>query len=603
MIRSSTRNLPKLAAAIALALVLSLIGASARATTIVVSTLMDPTGPSGTCSLHDAITAANTGVGTNNCDAGSGDDTIEFSVSGTITLSEALPSIQNTLTIDGSGELITISGNKLFQLMKVQGGATLNLQFLTLTKGVAVSSGGAIDNSGTLTITNCAISNNSIVGPLSGMSLSGAGGAVYNGGTLTVDNSTFASNTATGGGGNGMAGQGMGGAIFNQGTLTILNSTFLDNTATGGSTLECGGVACESIFGGGYGGAVYNEETLTVTNSTFTGNQAKGAGGSAPGQGGAIYGGFTATISASTFSGNEASTAGGALYRVNGSTLKVKSSIFTASITKNCSGTPSDQGYNLSDDATCHFSATGSANSVSDLNLDPNGLQNNGGPTETIALETGSIAINAIPPASCTYLGSLNPCTNPPEQTMSSQLNCDQRDYGRPAPGSSNCDIGAYEFDAVPLPTPTPTPTATVSATPTPTISRTPTPTPTRTTTATPTPTRSTTPTPTATFTTTPTSTPTMTTTGTPTTSPTATPTVSATATRTVTPTTTTTVTATPTTTPTVTSTPTVTATPTPTLTETPTATPTQTTTVTPTTTATPTTTPTVTSTPTVTAT
>ena len=75
---------------------------------------------------------------------------------------------------------------------------------------------------------------------------------------------------------------------------------------------------------------------------------------------------------------------------------------------------------------SCNFSATGSANSVATLDLDTNGLQDNGGPTETIALQTGSAAIDAIPSASCTYQGTLDPCTVPPSQTISSQLNCDQ---------------------------------------------------------------------------------------------------------------------------------------------------------------------------------
>lgn len=78
----------------------------------------------------------------------------------------------------------------------------------------------------------------------------------------------------------------------------------------------------------------------------------------------------------------------------------------------------------------------------------------NGGPTETIALETSPImspAIDAIPFASCTYpSGSLNPCST----STSLQLTCDQRGEPRPDAedgGSGNCDIGAFELQ---VPTP-----------------------------------------------------------------------------------------------------------------------------------------------------
>ena len=98
----------------------------------------------------------------------------------------------------------------------------------------------------------------------------------------------------------------------------------------------------------------------------------------------------------------------------------------------NCSGVITDAGYNISDDATCGFSATGSRNSTNPM-LDPAGLQNNGGPTATIALDSESPAIDAIPLADCTDLNS-----NP--------IHADQRGAPRPDAGEVVCDIGAYEF-------------------------------------------------------------------------------------------------------------------------------------------------------------
>ena len=72
---------------------------------------------------------------------------------------------------------------------------------LTLTTGLNIDGGGggAIHNSGTLTITNTTISN-------SITTVSGAGGAIISFATLTVSNSTFAGNSAgNGGGANGAA--------------------------------------------------------------------------------------------------------------------------------------------------------------------------------------------------------------------------------------------------------------------------------------------------------------------------------------------------------------------------------------------------------------
>jgi hypothetical protein len=93
----------------------------------------------------------------------------------------------------------------------------------------------------------------------------------------------------------------------------------------------------------------------------------------------------------------------------------------------NCSGTIIDAGYNISDDNTCGFSATGSHNNINPR-LDPAGLYNNGGPTQTIALLAGSPAIDAIPLYWCT-----------------DQLTADQRGFPRPDKGEKVCNIGAYE--------------------------------------------------------------------------------------------------------------------------------------------------------------
>jgi hypothetical protein len=91
-----------------------------------------------------------------------------------------------------------------------------------------------------------------------------------------------------------------------------------------------------------------------------------------------------------------------------------------------------DLGYNISDDDSCGFTVVESLNNTDPM-LDPAGLSNNGGPTQTIALLSGSPAIDAIPLASCT-------------DQDGNQLTTDQRGFPRPDAGEQVCDIGAYEF-------------------------------------------------------------------------------------------------------------------------------------------------------------
>lgn len=211
---------------------------------IVVNTLQDGS-IAGACTLRDAITAANTSAPVNGCAAGVAgtNNTITFSISGTVVLSSTLPDIASTITIDG-GNAMTISGNNAVRIVQVDNSpAMLNLQNLTLSN--------AADNAvyivaGTLNVNTVAFIGNSSPD---------CGGAIANpSGTVTVANSTFSGNNAL-----------CGGAITNSGQLTVVNSTFSGNSASA----EGGGIA--------------NGGDLTVVNSTFSGNSV-----SAPGAGGGI---------------------------------------------------------------------------------------------------------------------------------------------------------------------------------------------------------------------------------------------------------------------------------------------------------------------------
>jgi len=432
-------------ATFAIALLFSV--ATGRAATITVNTLADPTGPAGTCSLRDAITAANTKTATNNCSAGTGDDTIVFSMTGQITLASTLPTITGNLTITGpSGRSgIVIDGGGNVGLMDVASGATLNLQILTLSHGAVSGQGGAIRNGGTLTIANSTVSANQVTGS------SGAGGAIYNIATLTITSSTFSSNQAS-------SSLAEGGAIWNAATggVTITNSTFSQNQAAAGS-------------GDGHGGAIFNQGLLVATNNTFYSNQATGG----VALGGAIFNSGELRMTNNTLSGNQVvgSTGMGAAIDNAGGTANLKGTILAASLPENCAnsspgGAITDVGYNISDDNSCGFGAVGSLNNT---NPDLGVPANNGGPTFTIALLAGSPGIDAIPLASCTDQSSPTP----------KLLTTDQRSFPRPDPGDNPlaCDIGAYESGAI-APTPSPSATATPTPIPTPTPTTTPTLTP-----------------------------------------------------------------------------------------------------------------------------
>jgi len=460
---------------VALLLVLS---ARVFAATFTVTTTAD----SGPGSLRAAIASAANG------------DTINFNLAypATILLSSPLtlgPSV--TITGPGASDL-AISGGDLVAVLIVNAGATAAISGLTIEHGSSLL-GGGIFNAGTLTLTGCVISNNTVGNQL--------GGGILNAGTMSLISSTVSGNSA------GTLNEGgRGGGIYNyQGTLTLTNSTVSDNTALGNNQQSD-----PDRFG--IGGGIENEGTLTLTNSTVSQNTAMGANGA--GLGGGIDNGSVGeatailTLVGSTVSGNQADWGAGGIL-ASGSVSLLNSTIsgnscgsadnpscdisaagiywvgvypshlltmsFTTVSGNSCYGicsggiwvdtqvtvlsqppvvkntilannspneTPGNciiqggqfvsGGYNLSDDATCasFLTQTGDLNSTP-AGLDPAGLQNNGGPTQTIGLLPTSPAVNAIPLSACTD-ASGNPVTT------------DQR--GVPRPQGSGCDIGAFEY-------------------------------------------------------------------------------------------------------------------------------------------------------------
>ena len=367
----------------------------ASATTLTVTNLSD-TGVSGDGSLRGEILAAASG------------DTIEFAsgLTGTIGLLAANGTlgISKSVTINGptTSPGIAIDGQGAVRVMFVNPLVTLNIANLTIENGSATAAGfttgGGISSVGTLNVTNCTFSGNS-----AGTS----GGAISTGIFPTmITNSTFSNNSAGA----------FGGGIFNNGPIVVTNSTFSKNSASSAG-----------------GGIFNNVDLLTVTNSTFSGNSANVSGG-----GGIYNNSGTLMVTNCTFSGNSAPAGkGGGIS--NQATASLKGTILAGeSSGGNCGGfnAVGDAGYNISDDGSCAFSGT-SVNNSTTLNLDPAGLQNNGGPTETIALDANSQAVDFIPVGQCTD-----------QSSMPVRLETDQRGEPRPDSGNTSfCDAGAFELE------------------------------------------------------------------------------------------------------------------------------------------------------------
>ncbi len=312
--------------------------------------------------------------------------------------------------------------------------------------------GGGIynDASGILVLSNCTVTGNAAFGANggpggtngagAGSTFSGSGGVggagsgagIYNLGMLTIWNSTFESNSAVSGasqavGANPSNGRGLNGlpgtvcrgaSVFNQGTGAAINCTFFGNVAIGGTGGNGGGGFPNGNGGNGgnaSGGAIYNAGGLfSVTNCTFAASMAIGGTNGAAGGSGATAGAPGSSL------GNNLANNAGATFQLKNTLLTNNSVIIPGTV---ASGTFVDQGNNLSSDATPAFTAVNSHNNV---NPRLQALANNGGPTLTMALLSGSAAIShadstAAPPF-------------------------DQRGFARKI--ATGPDIGAYESGA-----------------------------------------------------------------------------------------------------------------------------------------------------------
>jgi hypothetical protein len=246
--------------------------------------------------------------------ATSGKDVIDFSMTGTISLTKALPTLNSTVSIDGPGAgLLTIQRDTggSYRVFTVGKGVNVELSGLTVAGGTSSLLGGGIYNDGTLTINGMTLSGNT-----AGM---GGGGGIYNSpsGSLTINNSTVSNNKV-------LDPSGTGGGILNDGVLTINGCTMSGNRAGGGAgiyssssgTLTVSKSTISSNSGANDGGGIYSGGTLTVADSTIMGNTAIDSGGG-------ILSSGALTVSNTTFSGNVISDAFGSALDASGGPVRM----------------------------------------------------------------------------------------------------------------------------------------------------------------------------------------------------------------------------------------------------------------------------------------
>jgi len=450
------------------------------------------TNDAGSGSLRQAIIGANTAAGADTIVFASGltasaPATINLSSSGDGTAGPSAFGITSDITITGPTGANGITLNNTFvnqRLFYVSAAGSLTLDSLTLSGGKAQGGkgasggggaaglGGAVFNAGSLTILNSTLSGNQAVGgvgavDVSGDGLNGGGGGGLGGNALSgilggsngngggpnggTGNSTVNSGGyGGGGGGGGQGGRGGNGGFGGGGGVGFNFGSKGGNGGFGGG----GGNTGSGGFGGGnglngggsgagLGGAIFNNVgTVVISNSTFNGNTATGGAGANAGKGlgGAVFSrNGSLTLTNSTISGNTAAQGGRGVY-VLGDGATVTATINNTIIGQNTtsvtdfvastinSGAKTTSGVNNLIRSATNFSGT----IVSSADPLLAALANNGGPTKTLGLLSGSAAIGA----------------GNPTITNASPINdLDQRGVARSSTAPS---IGAYEYYSAP---------------------------------------------------------------------------------------------------------------------------------------------------------
>ena len=440
------------------------IGAYETAGPLIVNTVQDGTTQSpGMMSLREAIVLTEPPSDPHPITFGAG-------LHGTIALTGGPLMVTFTnapITISGPGSaVLRISGaNPVFAIaagaavtidgIEITGGGTgiANAGFLTLDADLIDGSGlssGVANNSGTAALNNCTLRG------ISGAAISGGGSVKLSNCTIT-GNATGLSVTGSASLSDCTVSNNTGDGIDSTGPLTVTDSAVSANASrgvvnSGAATLSGSTISGNQTPADGAGVLNNANATLTLTNCTITGNQAHGSNG-----GGGIENVGQLTLVNCTVSDNTSYQGSGGGMLLAGGLTSIYNTIVGGNHNLVRPDIAGKLDYNYATNATPSTrSAPSSNNLISDgsgnlptdssgkgLNgnllgtqfvpLDPRlaPLNNNGGPTQTMALYTGSPAIDAG--SNALAVGA-----------DGKPLLTDQRGYGRVFNGT--VDIGAYEY-------------------------------------------------------------------------------------------------------------------------------------------------------------
>lgn len=337
-------------------------------------------------------------------------------------------SLSDVYVLDG----FTISGGNSNGSSGHGGGIYIQNASPTLTNLVITSNQASANGAGVYVISLASVrvsySSPSFSNVVISNNTAARGGGLYTQNSSPVlNNVSFIGNTATSGAGGGMNNQVLNASTDEHSIPLLNNVTFNGNSARGGA------------------GLFNNHSYPVLTNVTFSGNTASIRGGAV------LNEGASPTFRNVTFTGNSAPVGtGGAIRNV----INASGSSSNPQIYNSISwGNGSDE---ITSDGTGSTSVTdsiiqGGFSGMNVLSVNPllAPLANNGGFTQTHALNAGSPAIDA---------GGAN----------SACATSDQRGVTRPQ--GSACDMGAYEYDgfisSTPTFTPTSAPTSTFTSTP-----------------------------------------------------------------------------------------------------------------------------------------
>jgi len=392
----------------------------------------------------------------------------------TITLSSTLELSEEDgpEVVQGPGaNALTVSGNHTVEVFLVDGNTAATISGLTISGGTDSNAftasgggGGGIFNNGTLTVSTCVVIGNSAPN-------AGEGGGISNQNILTVADSTIEGNASPNNGGGINNNWVMivsdseidcnsapdGGGIAQGAVATIIDSIIEGNTAAvgggvgvfGGSLRVIGSViadnSAETNPSGttGFGGGLWAYGSMQITDSTIANNSATVVGGGIYVNSGAL------TITDSTIAGNTADSpapsrfppsagSGGGLWDWG-----VETNVFDSPPPANAVAAPAildnsivadnvgpsglddidggalspSSAYNLvgvDNTGSLHNSVNGN---VVGTQYNPllGPLQNNGGPTETMALQPGSPALGKGDPADTSADQRGAPVDSPPD--------------------------------------------------------------------------------------------------------------------------------------------------------------------------------------------